>query len=65
MSVSPPKADITAIAPDRTPGAAAFLVVEHSAKIAHVEPAFKEMKLNPRRLMLTASERDRLSGPLF
>jgi hypothetical protein len=32
------------------------LVVEHSAKIAHVEPAFKEVKLNPRRLMLTASE---------
>ena len=24
-----------------------LLVIEHRAEIAHVEPAFKEMKLNP------------------
>jgi hypothetical protein len=33
-----------------------LLVVEHRAKIAHVKPAFKEVKLNRRRPMLSASE---------
>jgi hypothetical protein len=30
-----------------------LLVVEHRTKIAHVKPAFKEVKLNPGRPMTT------------
>jgi hypothetical protein len=32
---------------DRMPDGQELLVINHRAEIAHVEPAFKEVKLNP------------------
>jgi hypothetical protein len=53
-----------AAAPDRMPNGAALLMIKHGAEIAHVEPAFKEVKLNCRRPMLPPSV-IAWSGPLF
>jgi hypothetical protein len=42
-----PVAAVAAAAGDLPPDAARLFVIKHRAEIAHVEAAFKEVKLNP------------------
>jgi hypothetical protein len=45
-----------------------LLVVEHRAEIAHVEPAFKEVKLNRGSPMASTRQNDRIARappPIF